>query len=198
MSAFAIPVEARERRRFTVAEYHRMGVAGILADNERVELVAGELLTMAPIGPRHATCVNLLVQLLSRSVGGKVVVSPQNALVLSENSELYPDIALLRGRPERYADAHPRPDDVLLVIEVADTSLHHDREVKAPLYATAGIVELWIVDLTGGSVEVLREPNHGRYGFTRHFSAGGALTPLALPRTRFAVADVLPSTKQGG
>lgn len=174
-----------------------MGIAGILADDERVELVAGELLTLAPIGPRHAACVNLLVQLLSRSVGGEVVVSPQNALVLSENSELYPDIALLRGRPERYADAHPRPDDVLLIIEVADTSLRHDREVKAALYATAGIAELWIVDLSGGSVEVLREPKQGRYGFARRFSPDGALAPLAFPGTRFAVSDVLPSTKQG-
>ncbi|MDN5850708.1 MAG: Uma2 family endonuclease [Nitrococcus sp.] len=198
MSAFAVPVEARERRRFTVAEYHRMGAAGILADEERVELVAGELLTMAPIGPRHAACVNLLVQLLSRGVGSEIVVSPQNALVLSDDSELYPDIALLRGRPERYADAHPRPDDVLLVIEVADSSLHHDREVKAPLYASAGIVELWIVDLSGGSVEVLQEPKEGRYGSTRRFKPDGALTPLALPGTRFAVSDVLPSTKQGG
>lgn len=86
--------------------------------------------------------MNLLVQLLSASVGGEAVVSPQKALVLSESSELYPDIALLRGRPERYAQTHPRPDDVLLVIEVADASLHHDGEVKAPLYATAGVTEL--------------------------------------------------------
>ena len=198
MSAFALPVEARERRRFTVAEYHRLGAVGILADDERVELVAGELLTMAPIGPRHAACVNLFVQLLSRSVGGEVVVSPQNALVLSDNSELYPDIALLRGQPERYADAHPRSDDVLLVIEVADTSLHRDREVKAPLYASASIMELWIVDLSAGCVEVLQEPEESRYGLIRRFSSGDALTPMALPSTRFAVSDVLPSAKQHG
>ncbi|EAR21907.1 Uma2 family endonuclease [Nitrococcus mobilis] len=195
MGAAVFHVEARERRRFTVAEYHRMGAVGILTDDERVELVAGELLTMAPIGPRHAACVNLLVQLLSRSVGEGVVVSPQNALVLSDDSELYPDIALLRGRPECYADAHPRPDDVLLVIEVADTSLQRDREVKAPLCAAAGIIELWIVDLTTGGVEVLREPRKDGYSLTRRLRPGDTLTPLAFPDTRFTVSDVLPSVE---
>lgn len=169
-----------------------MAAAGILTDDERVELVAGELLTMAPIGPRHAACVNLLVQLLSRCVGDDIVVSPQNALVLSEGSELYPDIALLRGRPERYTDAHPRPADVLLVIEVADASLQRDREVKAPLYAAAGIMELWIVDLAAGRVEVLRESGQGGYGLIRRFGSGDTLTPMAFANARFAVADLLP------
>jgi hypothetical protein len=118
------------RHRFTVADYHKMADAGIFGEDDRVELIAEEKLNLTPIGPRHAACVAHLAELFGEGLRRQVVIWTQNPIRLGEHSEPRPDLVLLRRRPDFYAAAHPRPEDVLLVIEVADTSLPYDRDGK--------------------------------------------------------------------
>lgn len=145
--------ETREvtRRRFTVHEYHRMGEVGILREDDRTKLIDGELIEMAAIVTRHFTCVNRLTHLLVGNVGDDVIVSVQNPVRLNEYAEPQPDVALIRSRD--YSESLPTPEDVLLLIEVSDTTLAHDRGLKLARYAQAGIPEVWIVDLKGEKVE---------------------------------------------
>lgn len=150
------------RRRFTVDEYRRMAEAGIFSEGDRVELIEGEIVEMTPIGRRHFFCVTTLTHLLVNGVGDRALVSIQNSFRLSGRSEPEPDVAVLRRRPD-YRSVDVGPDDVVLLIEVADTSLEYDREVKLPVYAQAGIPGVWIVDLSGERVEVYRRP--GRDGY---------------------------------
>jgi Uma2 family endonuclease len=138
------------RRLFTVAEYHKMAEAGILSEDDRVELLEGEIVAMSPIGSRHAGLVNRLNRLFSQRAGDQVVVSVQNPVRLGGYSEPQPDLALLRPRADFYTSSHPGPEDVLLAVEVAETSAAVDREVKVPLYARFGVPEVWLVDLAGG------------------------------------------------
>src|SRR5881397_290366 len=151
------------RRRFTVDEYHRMGEAGILNEDDRVELIRGEIVKMSPIGIQHAACVARLTEILLGRLRGRATLWPQNPLTILPDSEPQPDIILLRHRADFYAGELPGPDDVALLVEVADTSLRYDRHVKGPLYAEAGVQDYWIVDLTGGAVEVHREPVAGAF-----------------------------------
>ena len=151
------------KRLFTVEEYHKMAKAGILGEDDRVELLEGEIVQISPIGSRHAACVMRLTELLSQRVVGRAHVRVQNPILLGEHSEPQPDVTLLRRREDFYASSHPRPEDVLLVIEVAETSAAVEREVKAPLYARYGIPEVWVVDLAGGQVEVFRRPSPQGY-----------------------------------
>src|SRR5258708_2048030 len=130
MDSMVMPLTAR---RFTVDEYHRMGRAGVFHEDDRVELLEGQIVEMSPIGPAHAGCVAVLTGVLSRRGGESVVVWVQNPVDLGERSEPQPDVALLAPRADAYRTAHPRARDILLAIEVADTSLEHDRDVKVPL-----------------------------------------------------------------
>jgi Uma2 family endonuclease len=181
-----------ERRRFTVEEYHRLGEAGILAEDERVELIAGVLLVREPIGARHAGTLNRLTRFWTSRLGERAVVQVQNPLELPEqDSEPEPDVTLLRPRADFYAAAHPLADDVLLLIEVADTSLLLDRRVKMPLYARAGVREAWLVDLTADLVEVYREPSGDRYRDIRVVGRGQVVVPGAFPDLAVQLADVL-------
>jgi len=151
------------RRRFTVDDYHRMVEAGILSDDDRVELIDGEIIEMVAIGSRHAACVDRLARLCSAGVRNRAIVRVQNPILLSEHSEPQPDLALLRPRRDFYAAGHPGPQDILLVVEVADTSAETDREIKLPLYARAGIPEVWVVALAETHVEAHRKPSPGGY-----------------------------------
>lgn len=178
------------RRRFTVEEYHRMVQAGILSEDDRVELLEGEIVEMVPIGSRHAACVNRLNQLLSRA-GERVLVSVENPVRLTEHSEPQPDIALLVPRQDFYASGHPGPQDVLLVVEVSEASSGSDREVKVPLYARAGIREAWIVDLQAGVVEVYRQPSPEGYRQVLHFRRSEGLAPEAFPDLTLSVDEIL-------
>lgn len=157
------PAHPLPRRHFTVADYHRMGEAGILGEDERVELIEGEIIEMTPIGSPHGGRVNQLNRCLTQAVGESAVVAVQNPVLLGEHSEPEPDLALLRPRADFYTDSHPRASDVLLLIEVADSSLQTDRDIKVPLYARHGIPEVWIVAI--GERQVLRfaEPVQGAY-----------------------------------
>jgi Uma2 family endonuclease len=151
------------RHLLTVDDYHRMGEAGILSEDDRVELIEGELVEMAPIGSEHAAAVTDLNYLLMVAVGEKALVSPQNPVRLDRHSEPQPDFALLKPRPDRYRSALPTPQDTLLIVEVAHSSLAYDRAVKLALYASHSIPEVWIVNLAANEVEVYRKPQGDRY-----------------------------------
>jgi Uma2 family endonuclease len=179
------------RRPFTVAEYDRLIAAGILQEDERVELIDGEIVEMAPISIRHAARVNVLSALFLRRVGDRAIVSVQNPIRLGERSEPQPDVTLLRRRADHYASALPTAADILLLIEVADSSLEYDRTVKLPLYAQAGIPEVWIVNLTENHIEVYTQPENGAYTHAQRAARGETLTATTLPDLRVAVDAVL-------
>ncbi len=169
-SPFEYPRKGREKmsrqlakRWITVEEYERMGEAGIFRPDDRLELLEGGIFEMSPIGPPHASCVMFLSHLLSRLFGGSLIVSTQNPVRLDDYSEPQPDVMLLRWRDDFYRNAHPTPADVLLVIEVSDTTTESDRSYKIPLYAGAGIPEAWLVNIPGAGVEVYAEPVAGGY-----------------------------------
>ena len=179
------------RRLFTAAEYHLMAQAGILHEDDRVELIDGEIVEMAPIGSRHAAHVNRLNRVFTQALGEGVIVSVQNPISLGERCEPQPDLTLLRPRPDFYAQAHPGPEDILLVVEVADSSLGYDRGVKVPLYARFGIPETWVMDLAAAGIQVYRHPHQGRYLEARHAARGEHISPQALPEVTLAVAELL-------
>ena len=179
-----------QTRRFTVEEYRRMAEAGILGEDDRVELLDGEIVVMAPIGERHAACVRRLNNLLAARFMGRAIVDAQNPVHLDRWSLPQPDVTLLRPRADFYT-VHPGPGDILLVIEVAETSVEYDREVKIPLYARAGIPEAWLVDLPGERILVCAEPTPDGYRRVRSVGRGEALAPAGLPGVELSVDDVL-------
>lgn len=179
------------KRKLTVAEYERMGEAGVFHEDDRVELLDGELYEMPPIGDDHMGTVNWLTNVLIRRLSGRVVVSTQNPIRLSDYSEPQPDVAILRPRADFYRSGKPRPDEVLLLIEVARSSVDFDRLSKLPRYAAAGIVEVWIVNLADDHVEVYRHPTEGSYATRTVHVRGDTLVPLALPDLALGVDEVL-------
>ena len=179
-----------QRRRFSADEYERMIETGILTEDERVELVKGEIICMAPIGVRHVAAVNRHTNRFSRLLPD-IIVSVQNPIRLPQGSQLQPDVALLRPSDDFYEDRLPEAGDVLLLIEVADTSLDYDRDTKLPLYAEAGIVEVWIEDLPGDQLLVYREPKDGHYRTAFTAKRGDTLAPLAFPELTLALDDLL-------
>ena len=179
------------KRLFTTEEYHRMAQNGVLTEDDRVELIEGEVLEMSPIGSRHAACVNRLTQFLSSQLGRRAIVSVQNPIHLGARSEPQPDLALLHPRTDFYVDAHPEPDDVLLVIEVAETSQDSDRAVKIPLYAKAGIPVVWLVDLEGEGVQAHTKPSPHGYGEIRQLWRGQVVTLETFPDLQISVTDLL-------
>lgn len=181
-----------QTHRFTVEDFHRMETAGILKEDDRVELIDGELIEMTPIGPAHSACVNRLTRILVQRAGDRALVSVQNAVVMRPRSEFYPDVAVLRPRADDYAAELPGPQDVLLLIEVADTALRFDREIKLPRYAEVGIPEVWIVNLSDASIEVYRDPAPTGYRSTTAFRRGDQLKPGLLPALNIAVSEILP------
>lgn len=182
---------AMVRRQFTVAEYHEMAAAGILSEDDRVELLHGEIVQMSPIGKRHAASVDKLTRTLVRDLGDAAIVRVQSSILLGDLSEPQPDLAVLRWRDDFYANALPGPDDILLLVEVADTTLESDRRVKLPLYARAGVPEAWLVDLIGDAVEVHRDPGPDGYRRVERLRGTERLTPAALRSVDVAVTDVL-------
>jgi Uma2 family endonuclease len=179
------------RRRFTVDEYQRMAEAGILNRGDRVELIHGEIVHMTAVGHDHASCLSRLTHLLFERLHRRAVLWPQNPLVILPDSEPEPDIILLGWRDDFYRHELPGPQDVALLIEVADISLRYDRHIKGPLYAEAGVRDYWIVDVVGDAVEVYREPDAGRFRHTQRVGRGATLAPLAFQDVTLAVADIL-------
>jgi Uma2 family endonuclease len=168
------------RRKLKVDEYYRMAEAEIFGDDDRIELIDGDLIDMAPIGQSHAAIVNGLNEALVLACVGWAVVSAKHSIRLDESSAPQPDLAVLRRRADFYATGErPGPADVLLLIEVADSSAHFDRTVKLPLYARTGIAEVWIVDLKSGVLDAFRMPVAGQYQETTTHLSGEELA-LAL------------------
>jgi Uma2 family endonuclease len=178
------------RHAFTTDEWHRMGELGLFDDNARVELLDGDVIDMTPIGSRHAGTVNRLNRLLLAAVGNRAVVAPQNPVFLDKRSEPQPDLALLVPRPDDYTLAHAEPAEILLLVEVSDSSLAYDRDRKAPYYAGAGIPECWIVDLNSREVLVLRSPAPTGYQEIRRRHSGERLTVDALDGVAIDVTDL--------
>jgi Uma2 family endonuclease len=179
------------RRRFTVDEYHRMIDAGVLHEDDRVELIRGEIVQMAPIGTRHAAAVAKLNDELLGRLRRRAILWPQNPVTILPDSEPQPDIVLLRYRDDFYRTALPGPRDVALMIEVADSSVRYDTTVKKPLYAEAGIAEYWLVNLAADRIEVYRDPREGDYRQATMAGRGERLAPEAFPDVELSVADIL-------
>ena len=180
-----------QRHLFTVSEYHRMAEAGIFSEDDRVELIEGELVEMTPIGSRHAACVKRLNRLLSQQVGQRALVSVQDPIRLGERSEPQPDLALLRPRADFYAPAHPGVEDALLIVEVAEASVDYDRAVKLLLYARSGIPEVWLVDLAGEAVEVYRRPTPQGSQEVQRLRGGDRLACQTVSDLDLAVDEIL-------
>ena len=180
-----------ERRLFTVAEYMAMAETGILKQHERLELLAGEIVRMAPIGDPHLFCTDTLTMLLVPQLLGRAVVRVQGSIQLDEFSAPQPDVVLLRPREGYYA-ASARPEDVHLVIEVADSSLEYDRGRKAAAYAAAGVSEVWIVDLRTGEVESHTDPSEQGYDTVRTVRNNGTIGPLAFPDVVLELREFMP------
>lgn len=179
-------------RRFTVKEYHRMGEARVLTGDDRVELLDGVIIEMTPIAPPHAGTVTRLHRLFWSRLGDRAIVAVQNPIELADqDSEPQPDVTLLRSRADFYTTAHPGVHDVLLVVEVMDTSVERDRRLKLPIYARAGIAEVWLVDLSARRVEVYRQPTPDGYRDAGTVGGGTPLTIQAFPDVALSVDDVL-------
>lgn len=184
---------AKAEHRFSVADYYRMAESGVLKPDARVELLDGKITDMSPTGPFHGGLVKRLIRLFNKQAGGRWQVSAQDPVHLDDHSEPQPDLMLLKPRADDYTSHHPVPEDVLLLVEVSDTTLALDREQKLPLYGRAGIVEVWIVNLQEKTIENYREPNFSGYGSQRVARRGESVAPLAFPDALMDVAELLRS-----
>ncbi len=178
------------RRLFTRGEYHRMAEVGILKPNDRVELIRGEIVEMSPPGRRHVAFVNNLTQLLVLRLAGHAIVSVQNPVVLADDTEPQPDLTILRRRPVPYKEREAYTEDVLLLIEVAESSLAYDRSTKLKLYAEAGIAEYWVIDCVGESIEVYRTPGAGRYRDVTRVVGPATITLQAFPDVALTTGEI--------
>lgn len=187
--------DTRPRYRLTIDEYHRMGGAGVLQPDARVELIQGDLIEMAPIGSQHAGAVLYLLNRFILQLAQSAIVGSQNPIVLGSDSEPQPDVLVLRPREDFYRSSHPTREDALLLVEVAETTMQYDRDVKIPLYARHGVPEVWLVDLNAAVVEVYRDPNpdSASYASIRTVRAG-TLAPLLAPIAAIDVGELLPKS----
>lgn len=179
------------QRPYTVEEYYRLAETGVLAPDARVELLDGEIAPMSPIGDGHASSVTFSTDAFYAHLSGRAVIRVQNPVWLSPYSEPQPDVALVRLPRQKYARGHPRPQDVYLIVEVADTSAVHDRTVKARLYARAGIPELWVVDLPEATVWVYRDPSPEGYRTLVAVRQGEVIRPVSFPEVTILASDLL-------
>ena len=181
------------KRRFSVKEYYMMADVGIFGEEDRVELVDGEIVEMAAIGSYHAGCVMCLNTLFTQKIGDRVFVNVQNPIQLDKLTVFQPDLAILLPRDDFYMDSHPTPKDVLLIIEVSDSSVDYDRNVKIPKYAQAGVPEVWQVNLVYGLIDTFSDldPVTVRYRSARRYSRGQRIVPTLLPDITLEVSEIL-------
>jgi Uma2 family endonuclease len=184
-------MKAPAPHQFSAEDYHRLAELGFLASDARVELLDGEIHDMSPIGPFHGGLVKRLIRLFSLCAKGRWILSVQDAVRLDKYSEPQPDLMLLKPAPDDYTTHHPTPDDVLLLIEVADSSLEFDRRKKLPLYARAAIPEVWIINLQELEIEVYREPHLTAYGSSSVSRPGEKLAPQKFPDVKIDVTELL-------
>ena len=191
-AAVPIPIAIDSTRKFTVDEYYLMAKVGILHEDDRVELIDGRIVEMPPIGSHHSSSVKDVKQTFRDYDGERVTVGIQDPVRLDDGSEPQPDISILRLRADNYRNAHPGPADILLLIEVSDSSIIYDRNVKVSLYARAGIIETWLINLVADCIEVYREPGAQGYQQSLILHRGDTITPQALPDITLNVDDILP------
>lgn len=183
--------ETVSKKLFTLDEYHRMEEAGILPETGRFELIRGEIIEIAMPGSAHSGRVNRLNRLFTSKLGDSVVVSVQNPVALGLFSEPLPDLTLLRPRPDFYTECHPGPEDILLAVEVSDTTLKYDSGIKAALYAEFGIPEYWVLDVIQDVLIVQTSPSDRQYLRTAVLRRGETLCPQKLPATVFSTDEIL-------
>ena len=181
-----------QRRLFTVHDYHKMVDAGILSEDDRVELIRGEVLAMSPIGTRHNAAILRATQALVRIVGDQAIIGVQGSIRLDEYDEPQPDVYLLRPKEDFYASAHAGPQDIFLIIEMADSSLEYDREIKMHLYAETGIPEYWIANLRDDTLIAFSDSRKKGYATIRQYQRGESITPTLLPDCSIPVDVLLP------
>lgn len=179
------------RKLFTVAEYHQMIESGFFKEDDRFELVSGEIVEISPIGPRHAAQVDRLTDILPPKLKGKAKLRVQSPIELTDYSEPQPDLALLKPRDDFYASAHPTPADALVIIEVADSTVENDRRNKIPAYAFAGVREVWLIDLVNDRIEVHSNPFKGVYQEVRIIQRGQNVISPSLPQLKLKADEVL-------
>jgi len=180
-----------QKRLFTVKEYHLMTEAGILSEGDRVELIEGEIVKMAAIGTRHASSVKRLIAVFSDLERRRAIIGAQDPIQLTERTEPQPDVVLLEPRADYYATAHPVPSEVLLLVEVSDSTVDYDRDVKVSIYARSLIQEVWLVDLVENCLEVYRQPGPNGYSLMLKFWRGQQVAPLAFPDLEVSVDFIL-------
>ena len=182
---------ALDKYSFTAEEFERMGEAGIFRQDARLELIDGEIFEMSPIGNAHAACVKFLNRVLSRLFGGTFIIGVQDPIRLNDFSEPQPDISLMRWRDDDYSGGHPTPADVLLVIEVSDTTLEYDRQMKVPLYARAGIAEAWLVNIPEERMEIYSDPSGDSYRRAEVFARGSEARSHTIEGLSVSVGELL-------
>lgn len=183
-------------KRFTLEEYHRLADLGFFNEDDRVELICGEIIQMAAKGTRHTTCCRNLLKELARLVAGQAELQCQDPITLQSNSEPEPDFTIVRQRADNYLSAHPNPADVLLVIEIADSTLKYDQEVKLPVYAEAGISNYWLFNLVDNHVEAYSEPYQelqGNFGYSvKRIILPNQAIALPFPNLSLNLSKVFP------
>ena len=180
-----------QRWLFTVQEYHLMNEAGVFGEDDRVELIEGEIIQMAAIGTRHASCVKRLIRQFRQIPEESAILGVQDPIQLTERTEPQPDVVLLELRADYYATAHPIPSEVLLLVEVSDSTVDFDRDIKVPIYARSGIQEVWLVDLVENCLEVYRQPGPNGYSLMLKFWRGQQVAPLAFPEFEVSIDFIL-------
>jgi Uma2 family endonuclease len=183
---------APERYRFSRADFHAMVEAGVLPEDARVELLWGDIVVMAAINARHASTVKRLNAALSVGLVGRAIIGVQDPFAIGDDTQPQPDVLVAKPRADFYEADHPSPADLFLVIEVSDTSLRYDHDVKVPLYAAAGITEVWLVNLVDNVLETYRDPGPKGYRSLQRLSPGDHVSLLAFPDLSLPVADLLP------
>jgi Uma2 family endonuclease len=178
------------RKKFTVTDFQQMAESGIIKDQDRFELIEGELIDMGKIGTKHAAYVDRLNDLLRDKFGKRVLVRSQNPVELNNYSQPQPDLAIVTRKADYYETRHPQPDEIFLLVEVADSTLELDREIKVPLYAQSKIIELWLVDLNQQAIAVYRQPHFNHYQEQAIFTPGQTISPVLFPDVIIEVSEI--------
>jgi Uma2 family endonuclease len=183
---------------WTVQDYHRMSDLGILDPNQRTELIAGQIVLMTAKGTPHVITLQLLATNIQEQLGKSALIRTQDPIRLDNFSEPEPDLAIVKGTILDYAEHHPIPEDIYLVIEVADSTLKQDCEVKDKLYARSNIAEYWVIDIKNRQVRIFRDPTPTGYGSQLMLTATHAVSPLAFPEIVLSIDSILPPAAQVG
>lgn len=178
-------------RKISIETYHKMVEIGVFNEDERIELIRGEIIEMSPVGIKHATCVKKLNQLFAQKLGIKIILGVQDPIKLNDNSEPQPDLVLLKPKSDFYATGHPKPEDILLLIEVSDRSIEYDRQIKIPLYAENKIQEVWLININESLIQVYQNPQGKLYKNITNYQINDTINLTCFPDCQIKVNKVL-------